>query len=93
MLSVIVIVSVGMILGFILREKTKVFVINEKLVMYAIYLLLLFLGISVGSNEKIMSNLDMIGIKVITITVGAVTGSIIFSWILFNYMFRGKDEK
>ena len=56
-------------------------------------MLLFLLGISVGINEKIINNLDSIGIKALWITLGAITGSVLVSWMLYKTMFAPKKVK
>ncbi|MBN1970323.1 MAG: LysO family transporter [Candidatus Delongbacteria bacterium] len=81
-------IGLGIIVGFVFRKKELVFKLNEKFTMYSIYLLLFLLGVSVGMNEEIISNIDKIGLDVFVITLGAVLGSVIASWILFKTFFR-----
>lgn len=88
MVMVFSLIGLGIIVGFVFRKKELVFKLNEKFTMYSIYLLLFLLGVSVGMNEEIISNIDKIGLDVFVITLGAVLGSVIASWILFKTFFR-----
>lgn len=52
----------------------------------AIYILLLLLGISVGSNPVIMLNIGSIGLKAMAIAFAAIAGSVATGW-LFQRLF------
>lgn len=91
MLIVIGLMVSGIILGYILREKNLKFV--QKLITCAIFALLFLLGISVGTNNKIMDNLGTIGLDALVITLGAVAGSILCAWAVYKFFFSGKTSK
>ncbi len=80
----------GIVTGFALGKYPLILRINEKLLNAAIYILLLLLGIAVGTNEKIFNNLYQIGFQAFIITVGAIAGSVAFSWLIFKTFFRLK---
>ncbi|MBF9014453.1 MULTISPECIES: LysO family transporter [unclassified Oceanispirochaeta] len=88
MLTVIIIMSVGMIAGFILRKYKKLYQGLDKTVSYVIYLLLFLLGITVGQNETIIRNFHLIGLKALLITVASVGGSILLAAVVFHFFFR-----
>ncbi len=93
MLIVVGILVVGMIAGYLLRNKTRIIKINDNLTKWAIYLLLFLLGVAIGNNKEIMNNLHTLGLKALAITAGGVTGSIILGWIIYNHFFISKDEE
>lgn len=78
---------VGIGLGLFINGIPKLIKIVDKFIGYSIYLLLFLLGISVGINEKIINNLDSIGIKALWITIGAITGSVLVTWFLYKTLF------
>lgn len=92
MITVLLLMTGGMIIGWILHTKKKLIHITSELTNWAIYLLLFLLGLSVGTNEKILDNFSQIGFQAILITVFAVTGSILMSWLTYILFFR-KDER
>lgn len=92
MLTVIIIMTSGMVAGYFLRNIKSVSKPVGIVITWAIYLLLFFLGISVGTNETIISNIGKIGLQALLLTIGAVTGSILLSWATYSYFFR-KHEK
>ena len=86
MKEILAIMATGMVLGYLLRSRTALFQLVDKIVMAVIFLLLFVLGISVGTNETVISNIHLIGMKALGLTVGAVAGSILccaFVWKVF----------
>ena len=92
MLTVIIIMIAGMLLGFFIRKQIKLIKSVDSLISWLIYLLLFGLGISVGINEVILNNMDTILLKVILLTLGAVSGSVIVSYFTYTLFFK-KYEK
>lgn len=86
MLIVIGIMFFGVSVGLLLRNNPPKFL--ARLINVVIYLLLLALGISVGANEMIIGNLHTLGVQALVITLGALAGSILLSWLLFRYFFK-----
>lgn len=80
----------GILLGLALGKNPIILKINEKLLNVAIYILLLLLGISVGSNDKIIDNLYNIGLQALIITIGAIAGSVALCWIIYKTFFHLK---
>lgn len=92
MLIIILLLILGGLFGFLLREQKKVIKCADILTNWVIYLLLLFLGISVGLNEKIINNIGSIGINAIVISFGAVIGSVIVSWVVYLLYFSANSK-
>lgn len=92
MLTVIIIMTSGMVAGCFLRNIKFVSKPVGFVITWAIYLLLFFLGISVGTNETIISNIGKIGFQALLLTIGAVTGSILLSWFTYRFFFRKHEE-
>lgn len=88
MLIVIGLMVSGILLGYLFRERNLKFI--QKLITWAIFILLFLLGLSVGVNDQIMDNLDTIGMDALLITFGAVAGSILCAWGIYKfYFFKG----
>jgi len=92
MIPVLLLMTSGIILGWLLHKKRKFLKVTSELTNWAIYLLLFLLGLSVGTNEKILSNFDQIGLQAILITLFAVAGSVLTSWITYILFFK-KNER
>lgn len=81
-----------MVAGYFLRNIKWVSKPVGIIITWAIYLLLFLLGISVGSNETIISNIGKIGMQSLLLTAGAVSGSVFFSWIIYKLFFLKHEE-
>ncbi|MCK5029546.1 MAG: LysO family transporter [Bacteroidales bacterium] len=92
MITVLILMTAGILIGWLLHKKEKFLKISSKITNWAIYLLLFLLGLSVGTNEKILSNFHKIGYQSILITVFAVIGSVLVSWLTYTLFFR-KNER
>lgn len=85
MLTVIGLMVAGILLGYLLRERSWKGV--PRLINAAILLLLFLLGITVGADESIMNNLGTIGKDALVITLAAVAGSVLCAWVVYKYFF------
>lgn len=83
MIIVISLMVCGIILGYVFKEKNLKFV--QKLINYAIFLLLFLLGITVGANGDVMNNLDSIGLEALLITLAAIIGSVLCAWSVYSF--------
>jgi len=92
MITVVAIMTAGIVLGYFLRNKTRLIKINDKLITWAIYLLLFILGVGIGANEIIMKSLPTLGLKALAITIGGVVGSIILAWLTYIKFFKSKEQ-
>lgn len=91
MLTVVLIMMAGIVLGYFLRTRKRLAAINDKFITYAIYLLLLLLGISIGSNKTIVANLPVLGVKALIVTIGAMVGSILLALLTYNLFFKNRS--
>ena len=85
MIIVISLMVCGIILGYAFKERNLKFA--QKLINYAIFLLLFLLGITVGANGEVMNNLDSIGLEALLITLAAITGSVLCAWGVYHFFF------
>ena len=90
MIPVLLLMAAGILSGLFLGKFSITQKINDKLINWAIYLLLLLLGIGVGVNKKIIENIYSIGFQSFIITMGAITGSVAVSWLIYKLFFRVK---
>lgn len=77
-----------MILGFLMKAKQRIVSINEKLITYAIYLLLFMMGLSIGSNNQLVESLSSLGVLALVLSVGAVAGSVLTGFVIFKLFFK-----
>lgn len=85
MIIVISLMVCGIVIGYVFRERNLKIV--QKLINYAIFLLLFLLGITVGANGEVMDNLDTIGVDALIITLAAVAGSVLCAWGVYRFFF------
>ncbi len=83
--------TIGIALGFFISKNENFIKINDKLVTWAIYLLLFLLGIDVGTNKDIINNIHTIGLQAIVITIGAILGSLVCAYIVYKLFFKNKQ--
>ncbi|MBS3742135.1 MAG: LysO family transporter [Candidatus Cloacimonetes bacterium] len=91
MLTVLALMTAGVILGFLLRDKCKIIKHIDKLINIAIYLLLFLLGISVGTNRTIINHLDKLGAEALVLSIGAVAGSVTLAFFTYKYFFKQEE--
>ncbi len=80
----------GIGVGYIFRKKNLSFI--SKVITVLIWILLFVLGLEVGSNPQIVSNLGKLGVDAILITVGALLGSITLAALLWKFVNKSKVE-
>lgn len=78
---------IGIFLGYFLRNQSRILLISSRLTDGAIFLLLFFLGVTVGMNEKIISNFQSIGLQSLIITLFATIGSIAVTYVFYRIFF------
>ena len=83
--------TLGIVFGYFIRNKSKFIKTNDKLIMWAIYLLLFVLGVTIGANQIIMTNLPTLGLKALAITLGGVLGSVLLAWFTYIRFFKAKE--
>lgn len=83
----IALLVLGIFLGYWLRNHLKLVRISSKLTDGSIFLLLFFLGVTVGMNEKIISNFQNIGLQSFVITLFATIGSILVTFVFYKLFF------
>jgi uncharacterized membrane protein YbjE (DUF340 family) len=93
MFTVVLIMAAGMLAGFLLRKRKKLISVSEKLVMWAIYLLLFLLGVAIGVNDHILERFAEMGWLAFTITLGGIAGSILLGWLVFTFLFTPKTGR
>ncbi len=87
MVEILILMSAGILIGFLLRCRQRIIFVIEKITGFSIYILLFLLGISVGTNDKVILNFGKIGFNAIVIALSSVAGSILLSFILYRLLF------
>ncbi len=90
MFKVLALMILGIGVGYIFRKRNLSFI--SKVITVLIWILLFVLGLEVGSNPQIVSNLGKLGLDALIITVGALLGSIILAALLWKFVNKSKVE-
>lgn len=80
----------GIGVGYLFRKRNLSFI--SRLITLLIWILLFVLGLEVGSNPQIVSNLGKLGLDALIITVGALLGSIILAALLWKFVNKKKAQ-
>ncbi len=92
MVEVLVIMTLGIALGALLRTRKQLIKTVNKTTIWIIFILLFFMGVTVGGNAEIMNNLDTIGLRGLQLSFVAILGSVILSWVVYKLFFNGNDS-
>ena len=90
---VLAIMILGMGIGLFVGNRPRIIKIVGILTSFSIFLLLFLLGIGVGTNDKIISNLHTIGIQALVLTLGAILGSLVCAWATYKFFFQTKKSE
>ena len=88
----------GVPVGFLLRRKPLVIKITDQVLTWSVRILLLLLGLALGADDRLMSQMDTIGARGIFISLCCVAGSLILEPIMNRHVGRyavsrtAKDE-
>jgi uncharacterized membrane protein YbjE (DUF340 family) len=88
MLTVIIIMSLGIAVGAMARKQPKFLALTDKVITYAIWLLLFLLGLSIGTNEVIVRSIGELGLQALVIAVLTVGFSVFLSYFLYAFLFK-----
>lgn len=91
-MEVILFMFCGIIAGIILRKKRSIIVSADRFAGWSVYLLLFLLGVSIGRNNTIISNLAIIGYQSVVLALSAISGSIVFSYIVYKSFFKEETK-
>jgi uncharacterized membrane protein YbjE (DUF340 family) len=93
MWEILIIFCLGLLTGIVFKNRWSIQKEVGILIEWTIYLLLFFLGITVGLNKAIINNMGTIGFYGILISLIAVFFSVLISGIVYSYFFKKRDEK
>ena len=91
MIIILICLFTGIGLGFLGRNIKELTRFSSKLVDIVLCFLLLYLGLSIGLNDRIFSQLLDLGISAIILALGAILGSILFTYPFNIIIKRGKN--
>lgn len=91
MFIVLTLMTVGIALGYLLQKRIQIIKFVDPSINIAIYALLFLLGVSVGTNQTIVSNLDTLGVKALLLMAGGVIGSVVLAYFVYKIFFRANE--
>ncbi|MEA3424105.1 MAG: LysO family transporter [Bacillota bacterium] len=89
MWSIAVTVTLGIIVGVLIKWTDDLKKINSKFQILGLTILLFFMGVSIGSNPEIINDLSLIGLKAITFSLLTIMFSALTIFAV-TYMLRRK---
>ena len=91
MFIVISIMVIGIVVGYVCRNVLALKNIS-KTISGTIFLLLFFLGLSIGANDKLVESLPKLGWQAGALALAASLGSAVAAWLVYKFFFKGKDN-
>lgn len=82
MLSVLASMTAGMITGFFLRKRPKLFSYLDPATSWVVRLLLLLLGYGIGKDSELVARIPELGLKGLVLAVSGILGSVLMARIL-----------
>ncbi|OQY37776.1 MAG: hypothetical protein B6226_04750 [Candidatus Cloacimonetes bacterium 4572_65] len=76
-MNVMLLFLLGIITGTIFKKREKLFTLSGYITTISLYLMLLFLGLSIGFNKSIMDNMAQLGLTSFLFAIVSIIGSII----------------
>lgn len=93
MLNVLFFLVAGIILGWFFRSYVNATKISEKLITITIFLLLFTLGLKAGADNRITSQLPTLGLTALLISLFAIGGSILVTWLYEKFFYQRKQDE
>lgn len=93
MFGVMSVMICGIVAGFLLRKRKRLFILVGRLNLWIILLLMFAMGLAVGGNSEVMDNLGGLGLDAIGIGLGAMAGSVALSVVVYKYLFKKEPDK
>ena len=92
MFNVVLMTLCGGLIGYLLRNVRMLQHVNSTIT-FTICLMLFTLGVSVGGNHTLVSNLWTFGAQALLISVVSMLGSMIGAWALYKYVFSKSNKE
>lgn len=90
MVPILALLTSGILIGLFLGRKGQPVRWVNPSVRGSIFLLLFFLGVSVGTNREVLMNLGTLGFRALVLAIGAIAGSIALAVVVYNRFFRSE---
>lgn len=90
MLKIVLIMLCGVGVGYLLHGK-KLSGMSH-VITVLIWILLLLLGMEVGTNPRIVNGLQKLGLEALLLALGGSLGSMFLAWALWKFVEKGGKE-
>ena len=91
MFIVIAIMGLGVLFGYLIRNKNIKGIISGAITVL-IWLLLFVLGTEVGHNKQVIESLGTLGVEALFIALASLVGSCIAALILWKYIVKRREQ-
>lgn len=91
MFNVVLCTLCGGVIGYLMRNIRVLQHVNFS-ISFTICLMLFTLGVSVGADHKLVSNLWNFGAQALLISVVSMLGSMLGAWALYKYVFSKSNS-
>lgn len=81
MLIITVFLIIGIIIGYFSLLPDKIMKLSHYLILGGLFILLFVMGFEIGSNEKILSNLNQIGLQALLLAGASIVGSLMMVFL------------
>ncbi|MEA1975297.1 MAG: LysO family transporter [Bacillota bacterium] len=87
-MSLVISLVIGITIGLFIKLNKKILNINSKIQIVILFSLLFFMGVSLGINPEILSNLKQIGIASFLFATFTVLLSIGFTYVFHKLLIK-----
>lgn len=88
MYIILVLMALGFLVGVLIRNNQKIVYGVDKAILFSIFMLLFFLGLSIGGDKLLIASLPSLGFNAFLITIGGVAGSVVAAWAVWKFLFN-----
>lgn len=86
MVLIICSLLVGIGIGYFSLLPAKIMDLAHYLILGGLFVLLFIMGFEIGNNDKILANLNQLGLEAILLAGGSIIGSVIMILIFNSYL-------
>jgi uncharacterized membrane protein YbjE (DUF340 family) len=90
MWTVLIIMGAGFLAGYFLRNQSKLIKTNDRLVLIAVFALLFLMGVAIGGSPEMISQLHLLGVKALLISIAGIVFSVLIAIFVYRYFFKNK---
>lgn len=91
MIAILSFLLAGVLVGWLLRARRMKFL--GYLLAVLVLFLLFFLGLEIGADPDVVSNLPALGGRAFVIALCAILGSVLFAWLLQRFENQRKKKQ